>query len=96
VVDLGFTTLTGRIDVGNAPQDVALAPDGRTLYVSWWELQQTGAGELLVVDPAAGTITNRIGVGAFAQDVRWRGRGSPCRPGRIAWWPIRPAATGTT
>ncbi len=69
IVDLAGPTVTGRIDVGNAPISAALSADGSRLYVSWYDLQATGAGELLVVDPAAGRVTSRIAVGDSARDV---------------------------
>lgn len=69
VVDMAGPTVVGRIDVGNAPISDALSADGSTLYVSWYELARTGAGKLLVIDPAAGTVTSRIAVGDYARDV---------------------------
>ncbi|OJY47125.1 serine/threonine-protein kinase [Pseudonocardia sp. 73-21] len=69
VVDLAGPTVASRIDVGNAPVSDALAADGTTLFVSWYELQQTGAGKLLVVDPVAGRVTAEIAVGDYARDV---------------------------
>jgi Protein kinase domain len=69
VIDLARLAVSGRIDVGNAPISDALSADGTRLYVSWYELQVTGAGKLLVIDTGAGRVISEVAVGAYAKDV---------------------------
>ena len=67
VVDLRTLTVVRRVDVGNAPQAAAIG-DG-TVYVAWYELQQTGAGRLLTLDRAVTAVAGRTPVGDFARTL---------------------------
>ncbi len=64
VVNLSTGTVTQQINVGIAPYDVALSPDGNTAYVSDWGGRFPGGGDLTA--PSAGTqvVVDSRGVGA--------------------------------
>lgn len=64
VVNLASGTVTQQINVGIAPYDVALSPDGNTAYVSDWGGRFPGGGDLTA--PSAGTqvVVDSRGVGA--------------------------------
>ena len=71
VIDLATNTPIATITVGLDPQQVAVSPDGTTVYVT-----NGGAGTVSVINTATNTVTGTIncGVGAFGINVSADGK----------------------
>jgi YVTN family beta-propeller protein len=70
VIDTATNTVQTTITVGNAPFDVAAAPDGKRVYVP-----NSGSSTVSVIDTATNRVTNTIAVpnGAFGVAVNQHG-----------------------
>jgi autotransporter-associated beta strand protein/YVTN family beta-propeller protein len=64
VVDLSTGSLTRQINVGIAPWDVALSPDGNTAYVSDWGGRLPVSGDLTATSAGTPVVIDSRGVGA--------------------------------
>jgi YVTN family beta-propeller protein len=77
VVDLSTRTVSRQINVGIAPWDVVLSPDGNTAYVSDWggrlpvggDLTATSAGTSVVIDNRGVAASGAVSFVNLATDV---------------------------
>ena len=64
VVNLASGTVTQQINVGIAPYDVVLSPDGNTAYVSDWGGRLPTSGDLTAASAGTQVVIDSRGVGA--------------------------------
>jgi YVTN family beta-propeller protein len=66
VVDLGTMAVTQTIDVPPVPQEVLIAPDGKTAYVSC-----NTSGQVAEIDTATWKVRRLIDAGKGADGLAW-------------------------
>jgi YVTN family beta-propeller protein len=91
VIDTARNAMQHGIQVGRAPNYIAVSPDGKTAYVTnFGNFTDLGAGTVSVIDTAKSAVVNTIQVGPSPQGVVFAGDGKRAYVARAH----RPAGSG--
>ena len=70
VIDVKTMQVARSVEVGEYPQEVLVAPDGKTAYVSCMH----GGGTVSEIDLGSWTVTRSIATGSSTDGLAWAGR----------------------